>query len=210
MLCYIMNSMDKREKVKGVYMVRKVRKHKGKIASIILLLLLILPFFNTLVLFRPQGILGVFDSRYSFNASSLALPTVNVPDFFGTSSVDYGNRNKSLMFFDDQTGATKNQDIPKDIGESASKELSLGDLRPFNTKLIIRDQKEDAVANTFHRIKSTYDITYGRITTTVFVSKNDPTLAEENAIAISYPIALRLGIIANKTTFVDVVGQLKR
>jgi hypothetical protein len=205
-----MNSMDKREKVSNVYVLRKVKKHKGKIATIILLLLLILPFFTALVLFRPQGILGSFDNKLSLSGPKFNLPEFQTPGFLQDTSTDYGNRNKSLTYLDDNNSNNRKQDQTMDIGESASKELSLGDLKPFNTKLLIRDQKEDAIANTFHRIKSTYDITYGKITTTVFVSRNEPNLPEENAIAISYPIALRLGIIANKPTYVDVVGQLKR
>jgi hypothetical protein len=205
-----MISMDKREKVNNVYVLRKVKKHKGKIASIILLLLLILPFFTALVLFRPQGILGSFDNKLALSGPNIKIPSFQTPDFLSDTSTDYGNRNKSLINLEDNNGNGRKPDQMLDIGESASRELSLGDLKPFNTKLLIRDQKEDAIANTYHRIKSTYDITYGKITTTVFVSRNEPNLPEENAIAISYPIALRLGIIANKPTYVDVVGQLKR
>jgi hypothetical protein len=191
-------------------MTKHVKKYRGKIATIIILLLLLLPFFWAWVLFRPQNVLGSFDAKLDSPKFGFNLPKIPAPSFLDDTSTDYGNRNKSLNYLDDQNGNPRNQDQPQVLGEAANKELSLGDLKPFNTKLLIRDQKEDAVANTFHRIKSTYDITYGKTTATIFIGRNDPNLPEENAIAISYPIALRLGIIANKTTYVDVVGQLKR
>jgi hypothetical protein len=191
-------------------MTKQVKKYRGKIASVIILLILLLPFFWAWVQFRPQSVLGSYDTKFTTPKFGINLPTIAAPTFLSDTSTDIGNRNKSLSYLDDQNGVIKKPDEPQIIGEAANKELSLGDLKPFNTKLLIRDQKEDAVANTFHRIKSTYDITYGKTTTTVFIGRNDPNLLEENAIAVSYPIALRLGIIANQTTYVDVIGQLKR
>jgi hypothetical protein len=191
-------------------MAKQVKKIRGKIASLIILLILLLPFFWAWVLFRPQSVLGSYDTKFTTPKFGINFPTLTAPSFLNDTSTDIGNRNKSLSYLDDQNGIIKKPDEPQIIGEAANKELSLGDLKPFNTKLLIRDQKEDAVANTFHRIKSTYDITYGKTTTTVFIGRNDPNLLEENAIAVSYSIALRLGIIANQTTYVDVIGQLKR
>ncbi len=207
-----MKSMDKNQKTNNSYVLRKVKKHRGKIASIILLLILVLPLFTALVLFRPQVILGSYDNKLDLGIKTptIGLPSLQTPDFLKDNRSGYGARNKSLSYLDDANMSAKKSDQAIDIGESASRELSLGDLKPFNTKLVIRDQKEDAVANTFHRTKATYDITYGKITTTIFVSRNEPNLPEENAIAISYPIALRLGIIANKPTYVDVTSVLKR
>jgi hypothetical protein len=190
-------------------MKRNSIKFKGKIASVVIIGLLLLPLFVNLVIFSRPAVLGVKvdkSKEEQVQNNNFATKILEfIPNVLTEKSKDIPNKNKDLFFSNEKSSVIPQQDKATSVNENDDQGLIPNKNKPFNTQLIIRDQKDEVVANTFIAIKSSYDITYkGEVTTTVFITNTDPLLSEDTAIAINYAVAKRIGIITNKQLIIPV------
>jgi hypothetical protein len=182
---------------------------KGKLLSFLILLILLVPLFVSIAIFHHGEVLGV-SSRADITPANnfrISNPLDGVPlkILSDDPATIVANRNSDMTSAFDKNGQPDTGDKkPFGVNENADTDLMENVARRFNTKLIVRDQKEEAVSNTFTSLKTSYDLIYGKNIATVFVVNNDPKLSEANAIAINFTIAKRLGIDINKEKQFDV------
>jgi hypothetical protein len=193
-------------------------RNKRKAASILIILSLFLPFFWTFSYFANSVNIGgsnpkidSYNPKLGFNLPNPLGLSVNLPKLSDEKSTFIANKNSDVIkpTYTKPNPKTSDRD-PKKLSEYGDSDLPDTVAKQFKTKLIVRDQKQEAVTNTFNPLKTSYDIIYGNQTATIFAISNDPSLKQENAISINYTIAKRLGINVDKLSTFDVLIQQKK
>lgn len=192
-------------------------KNRRKIASILIILGLLLPFFWTFSYFNNASILGATNRteasapKINFNLPNPLGSSLNLPKITDEKAGYIPNKNSDVIGITyTKSRANSGDKDPNRLSEGPDTDVAETVAKRFNTKLIVRNQKQEAVSNTFNPLKTSYDIIYNNNIATVFVISNDPSLKQENAIAINYNMAKRIGINIDKPQAFDVVVQQKK
>jgi hypothetical protein len=190
------------------------KKTKGKIASLTIVLLVALPLIYSFADFYWIGVKGArADTRVSNTfaiqnpLSSIKLDTL-IPDFGKTTSTA-SNKNKDLLYVNNVSTSGAKNEATKPTPEGGANQLVQNINPPFKTKIVIRNQQAEALANNYIHLKNSYDVTLNKNTTTIFISGIDPKLTEDRSIAINYTLAKRLGLEA-KDGIYEAVAVRKR
>ncbi len=183
------------------------KQTKGKIASLIILLITGVPIIYSFADFYWTSVKGVQDDTRKSGLIGVPNPfgtiqITNPLDYFGTTSNVTIQKNEDLILLDKKTPSTvtKNE-IPKSTPEGGGNQLIPSYNTPFKTKIFVKNQQPEAVGNNFLHMKNSYDLTINKNTTTVFISAIDPRLVEDRSISINYDLAKRLGLEPKEGTY---------
>jgi hypothetical protein len=183
-----------------------MNQFRGKITSVIFMILLIMPFFVTFVAFSTASVLGARDD--TTKESQIENIAFNMPINFNVLSwfsddktPNIINKNKDLIVIDEKNNPKKTSIPNNDLKEISGKDLNPNANNPFKAKVIVKDQKEDVSSNTSYFIKGSYDLTYQNVTTTLFVENIDPRLNEDIGFSISPSFAKRLNLKSDVKVF---------
>jgi hypothetical protein len=175
------------------------KKTKGKIASFSILVLLAFPLLYSFADFYWVNVKGVKDDTRNTNNFNLQNPFNNIklgailPSLESNQS-DNSKKNQDLIYINSVTTSGAKNETAKTVIEGGGNQLTPNQNPPFKTKIIIRNQQAEALANNFLHLKNSYDVTLNKNTTTVFISGIDPRLIDDRSIAINYTLAKRLGL----------------
>ena len=194
-----------------------INKKKGKTVTLIILILLTVPFFINYIILQTHSLTGVNIPQWSKQENKQItdkeiLQSGFLGYFFGNPNV--GNKPKNSDFVTNSNinndRLRANDSSPLAPVEQPKVDLEEQPVRVFKTQLVVRNQPEEAVASTSLALKTSYDISYNNKKTTIFVTKNDPKLINNNDLAINFEMAKRIGIEVDKTsTFEIEVKQRK-
>ena len=194
-----------------------INKKKGKTVTLIILILLTVPFFINYIILQTHSLTGVNIPQWSKQENKQTTDKEILQSgffgyFFGNANV--GNKPKNSDFVTNSNinndRLRANDSSPLAQVEQPKVDLEEQPVRVFKTQLVVRNQPEEAVASTSLALKTSYDISYNNKKTTIFVTKNDPKLINNNDLAINFEMAKRIGIEVDKTsTFEIEVKQRK-
>ncbi|MGL4757797.1 MAG: hypothetical protein ACRCXZ_00535 [Patescibacteria group bacterium] len=192
------------------------KRFRGKIFSILTMLILLLPIFVSFREFYPMEIRGVFTRSDNENAIKIEAPKppqLNIESgflrFFETpNSIQRDYKNEDYISIINQSSSSKTNEKIQPVIEAFGTSTPVKVNQPFEFDVIVRNQKEEALANHFLRIKSSYDVTINKKTSIVFVENLDPNLTIPRSVSVNYEIAKRLGLETKDQT-IRAIGLLK-
>ena len=181
------------------------RNDRGKLVSILIIIIFTVPVLLSVGDVYKQSVKGSFDDKRTADQNPLninninlaAVPKFNIDNFFTPSEFKKPNENPLEYKSEDNSDPFKtkrNSEVSSIDLQPINKKITIN--QPFEVKLIVKNQKEEALSSSYLIVKNSYDITLNNKKNTIFIPDIDPNLVDGKVIVINFDMAKRLGLEA--------------